>query len=106
MSRIVLLSLFISLRSFATESADVIVYGGTPAGISAAIAAARQGHDVALIDINAHVGGMVSGGLVDTDIGDRSTVGGLADDFLKRISSHYRTTYGADSKQFETCRDG
>ena len=106
MSRTVLLGLLISLRAFAAEDADVIVYGGTPAGISAAIAAARQGHDVALIDINAHVGGMVSGGLVDTDIGDRSTVGGLADDFLKRAANHYRKTYGADSKQFETCRDG
>ncbi|WAC18553.1 FAD-dependent oxidoreductase [Luteolibacter sp. SL250] len=106
MNRIVLLSLVVSLRSLAGESADVVVYGGTPAGISAAIAAARQGHDVALIDINAHVGGMVSGGLVDTDIGDRATVGGLADDFLKRVTKHYLDTYGADSKQVATCHDG
>ncbi|MBX3739710.1 MAG: FAD-dependent oxidoreductase [Akkermansiaceae bacterium] len=106
MNRIVLLSLVMSLRSLAGESADVVVYGGTPAGISAAIAAARQGHDVALIDINAHVGGMVSGGLVDTDIGDRATVGGLADDFLKRVAKHYLDTYGADSKQVATCHNG
>ncbi|RYD38781.1 MAG: FAD-dependent oxidoreductase [Verrucomicrobiaceae bacterium] len=99
-------ALVMSLRSLAAENADVVVYGGTPAGISAAIAAARQGHDVALIDINAHVGGMVSGGLVDTDIGDRATVGGLADDFLKRVSRHYLDTYGADSRQVATCHDG
>ena len=53
--------------------AEVVVYGGTPAGVMAAVAAARQGHTVALVDINAHVGGVVSGGLVSTDIGDRAT---------------------------------
>lgn len=89
-----------------TITSDVVVYGGTPAGVSAAIAAAKQGRDVALIDVNAHVGGMMSGGLVDTDIGDRSTVGGLADDFLKRVTEHYRKTYGEKSKQFERCRNG
>ena len=53
-------------RALAAEpdsiSREVIVYGGTPAGVMAAIAAARLGHTVALIDINAHVGGVVSGG--------------------------------------------
>jgi hypothetical protein len=88
------------------ERADVVVYGGTPAGIMAAISAARGGHSVALIDINAHVGGVVSGGLVDTDTGDRKTVGGLADDFLKRTLQHYRDTYGPDSPQFSRCHDG
>jgi len=88
------------------EKADVIVYGGTPAGIMAAIAAARQGHDVALIDINNHIGGMVSGGLVATDMGDRKTVGGLADDFFKRIVKFYADKYGADSKELKACRKG
>src|SRR5437016_2812842 len=70
-------------------SADVIVYGGTPAGVMAAIAAARHGQTVVLVDINAHVGGVVSGGLVATDMGDRKTVGGLADEFFKRIVKYY-----------------
>ena len=85
---------------------DVVVYGGTPAGITAAIAAAKRGQRVALIDINKHVGGMVSGGLVDTDMGDRKTVGGLSDDFFKRIVAYYRGKYGAASPQFEDCHDG
>ena len=59
-----------------------------------------------LIDRNNHVGGVVSSGLVDTDIGDRRTVGGLADDFIQRIVKFYRTKYGADSKQFIACRNG
>ena len=87
-------------------TADVVVYGGTPAGVMAAVAAARQGHTVALIDINAHVGGVVSGGLVATDIGDRSTVGGLARDFFQRVATYYRSTYGATSEPFKACREG
>ena len=86
--------------------AEVIVYGGTPAGVMAAVAAARHGHSVALIDINNHLGGVVSGGLVASDMGDRNTVGGLAGEFFARIATHYRETYGPDSKQFAACHDG
>mgnify|MGYP003606728260 CR=1 FL=1 len=86
--------------------AEVVVYGGTPAGVMAAVAAARQGHAVALVDINGHVGGVVSGGLVATDIGDRATVGGLAEDFFKRVAAYYAQTYGADSAQSKACHNG
>jgi len=98
--------LFPHLSPAETVESEVVVYGGTPAGITAAIAAAREGRQVSLIDINFHVGGMMSGGLVETDMGDRKTVGGLADNFFKRIVTHYRTTYGEDSIQFEECHDG
>lgn len=50
------------------------------------------GHNVALIEINVHTGGMVSGVLVTADMGDRKTVRGLADDFFVRL---YRKKYGA-----------
>lgn len=86
--------------------AEVIVYGGTPSGVMAAIAAARHGHTVALIDINNHVGGVVSGGLCTTDIGDRKTVGGLANDFFERIVRFYSEKYGPHSKQLKACRNG
>src|SRR5207247_2290378 len=85
-------------------SADVCIYGGTPAGVMAAVAAARHGHRVTLIDVNNHIGGVVSGGLVATDMGDRNTVGGLADDFFKRIVRFYTEKYGADSKELKACR--
>src|SRR3954451_2344072 len=86
--------------------ADVIVYGGTPAGIMAAVAAARHGHTVALVDLNHHVGGVVSGGLTNTDIGDRKTVGGLADEFLKRAVKYYADKYGKSSPQYKACKNG
>ncbi len=88
-----------------TVQAEVIVYGGTPGGIMAAVAAARRGHSVALVDINNHVGGMISGGLVNTDIGDRKTVGGLAREFLERAVKHYSDTYGPESPQFQACKN-
>jgi hypothetical protein len=87
-------------------SLEVIIYGGTPSGVMAAVAAARNGHTVALIDINNHLGGVVSGGLTSSDMGDVKTIGGLAADFFERVRKHYRETYGADSKQFAACHDG
>src|SRR3954470_23683575 len=77
---------------------DLVVYGGTPAGIMTAVAAGRHGRSVALVEPSAHVGGVVSGGLVYTDIGKRETVGGLADEFLERVVRYYLETYGADSR--------
>lgn len=101
------LLLFASLvRAEESVHREVVVYGGTPAGIMAAISASRQGHEVALVEMNAHVGGMVSGGLVATDMGDRATVGGLADDFFKRIVQYYADKYGADSKELKAARNG
>ena len=87
-------------------AADVVVYGGTPAGVMAAVAAARQGRTVTLVEPSGHVGGVVSGGLVATDIGKRETVGGLADEFLKRVVKHYLQTYGPDSRSFAQCKQG
>ena len=77
--------------------AEVCVYGGTPSGVMAAGAGARLGHTVSLVDINAHTGGGVSGGLVATDMGDRKTVGGLTDEFFLRIVRHCREKFGDDS---------
>ena len=51
------------------------------ARMETANSAARMGHTVSLVDIHAHTGGVVSGGLVATDMGDRKTVRGLADEF-------------------------
>jgi len=90
----------------AVVKSGVVVYGATPSGVMAAVAAARHGHSVALIDINNHVGGVVSGGLVATDMGDPKTVGGLAGEFFQRVTRHYRDKYGPDSKQSKACNEG
>ncbi len=69
--------------------AQVAVYGATPSGIMAAIAAREGGTDVVLIAADAHVGGMTTSGLGHTDIGDKRTVGGLALAFYTRLGQHY-----------------
>ncbi len=64
---------------------DVAVYGGTPAGVTAAIQAAREGKSVVLFSFNRHVGGMTSGGLTSTDLGRKESIGGIALEFYNRI---------------------
>ena len=71
------------------ERADVVVYGGTPAGIIAAIAAAREGAKVILVEPGNHLGGMVTGGLGATDQGNGDTVGGITREYFERIGKHY-----------------
>ncbi len=58
-------------------TADVVVYGATPGGIAAAVAAARLGRTVVLCALEDHIGGIVSNGLTNADIGKRQAVGGF-----------------------------
>lgn len=69
--------------------ADVVVYGATASGVMAAIAAASEGRSVALVEPTHHVGGMVTGGISLTDVGNRSAIGGLALDFYRRVADFY-----------------
>jgi hypothetical protein len=64
---------------------DVVVYGGTPAGVTAAIQAARMGRETVLLSFNRHVGGLTSGGLTATDVGNKDSIGGLALEYYTRI---------------------
>lgn len=81
------------LTSFqcAAGPADVIVYGSTPGGVCAAIAAAREGASVILLEPTDHVGGVNTGGLSFSDSNQtiRSTVMGLFDEWHSRIEMDY-----------------
>lgn len=68
-----------------TIECDIAIYGGTPAGVTAAVQAAKSGRKVVLISHNQHVGGMTSGGLTATDVGKKETIGGLALAFYQRL---------------------
>ena len=75
----------------AASEADVIVYGATPGGFCAAIAAAREGASVILLEPTDHVGGVNTGGLSFSDSNQtvRSTVMGLFDEWHARIEKDY-----------------
>lgn len=68
---------------------DVVVYGGTSGGVTAAIQAARMGKSVVLIEPSGHIGGLTSGGLGATDIGNKAAIGGLSREFYRRIGAYY-----------------
>ncbi|HZB12481.1 MAG TPA: FAD-dependent oxidoreductase, partial [Chryseolinea sp.] len=68
---------------------DVCIYGGTSAGIIAAYTAKRLGKSVIVVEPGRHVGGLTTGGLGYTDIGNKFAVTGLARDFYRRIGTHY-----------------
>src|SRR5258708_21933391 len=65
---------------------DVVVYGGTPSGIMAAVESAREGRRVILIQPTKHIGGIDSGGLTKTDIGTLETIGGIPASFFLPLS--------------------
>lgn len=90
----------------AAMEADVVVVGGTPGGIMAAIAAARAGRSVILLERTRHVGGLPANGLGATDIATRGATGGLFLEFVGRIREHYVRTYGSDSEQVRDASDG
>ncbi len=85
---------FLALNSTTlTEAAptyDVVVYGGTSSGIIAAIQAKKMGKSVILIEPSKHVGGLTTGGLGATDIGNKAAIGGLSREFYEHIGDHYR----------------
>src|SRR5262245_13489154 len=68
---------------------DVVVYGGTCGGVAAAVQAARMGKSVVLIEPGKHLGGLSSGGLGATDIGNKKAIGGISREFYQRIKAHY-----------------
>ncbi len=86
------LSLQSSLASDQPDSSshyDVLIFGATPAGLVAAIAAAAEGARTLVIEPSGHIGGMLTSGLSLTDVGNPRFVGGLSREFFSRIGEHY-----------------
>ncbi len=74
----------------AADSYDVVVYGGTSGGVTAAVQASRLGKSVVLIEPTQFLGGLTTGGLGATDIGNKKAIGGLSRDFYRRVFQHYQ----------------
>ncbi len=69
--------------------ADVVIYGGTSAGIAAALQVKRMGHSVVILEPGKHLGGLTAGGLGWTDTGDKSVIGGISREFYQDVKKHY-----------------
>jgi len=76
-------------RPAPSESADICIYGGTSAGVIAACAAKRAGKSVILLEPGGRVGGLTTGGLGYTDIGNKYAISGMARDFYRRVGARY-----------------
>lgn len=99
------LSLFLLASTDAVsqqETYDIVVYGGTSAGVAASIQAARMGQSVVVIEPGQHLGGLTSGGLGATDIGNKAAIGGISREFYQRVAKHYAN---ADAWKFQKADD-
>jgi len=83
-------ALFLSANCLRAAEYDVVVYGGTAAGVIAAVQARGMGKSVIIVSPDRHLGGLSSGGLGFTDTGNKAVIGGLARDFYHRIWKHYQ----------------
>ncbi len=85
---------------------DVCVYGATPGGIAAAVAAAKSGREVLLLESTARIGGLVTSGLTHSDFHSFESLTGAFLDLSRRVKAHYAETYGPDSEQVEASFEG
>jgi hypothetical protein len=83
---------------------DVIIYGGTSAGISAAIQCARMNKTVIVVCPEKHIGGMTASGLGWTDSGNKAVIGGISREFYQRLKRHYDNPDSWKFQKPEDCR--
>jgi hypothetical protein len=106
MRLITFLFLLVTVVVVRAQEYDILVYGATPGGIAAALAGARDGERVLLVEPSRRIGGMMTNGLSHTDIRTMEGMNGAFLDFARRVEADYRETYGADSPQVKACFHG
>lgn len=77
-------------RKAVVRQADVIIYGGTSAAVTAAVQVKKMGKSVIIVSPDKHLGGLSSGGLGFTDTGNKEVIGGLSREFYQRLYQHYQ----------------
>ncbi len=92
MFRILCVCFLFSASRFAAAGvidAEICVYGGTSGGVAAAVQGVRMGKSVSLAVFDEHLGGLSSGGLGATDVGNTGSIGGVSREFYRRIGRRY-----------------
>src|SRR5688572_11093532 len=85
---------------------DLVIYGGTSGGIAAAVQARRMGKTAIVIEPGKHLGGLTSGGLGATDIGNKAAIGGISREFYQQIKKHYTDAANWKQEKPENYRSG
>ncbi|HDS07428.1 MAG TPA: FAD-dependent oxidoreductase [Bacteroides sp.] len=88
------------------EEYDLVIYGGTSAGIVAAVQAVRMEKSVLVVNPGTHIGGLTTGGLGQTDIGNKQVIGGISREFYRRIRDYYEDTLHWEWETRADYRDG
>lgn len=88
------------------QPTDVLIYGATPGGIAAAVAAAKGGLTVTLVEPTARIGGLVTSGLSHSDFHSFESLSGAFLDFARRVETHYEKAYGKASPEARNCFRG
>src|SRR5262245_54945100 len=89
-----------------SQTYDLVVYGGNAGGVATAVAARRLGKTAVLIEPSQHLGGLTSGGLGATDIGNKAAIGGISREFYQRIKKHYSDPANWTHEKPENYRSG
>ncbi len=85
---------------------DLVIYGGTSGGIAAAIQAKRMGKSVILIEPSSRIGGLTTGGLGQTDIGNKAAIGGISREFYEEIQKYYDNPKNWRWQKYDDYMDG
>lgn len=88
------------------DSYDVVIYGGTSAGIAAAVQVKRMGGTVIVIEPSGRIGGLTTGGLGQTDIGNKAAIGGISREFYQRVRKYYEQPANWKWQQRDEYRGG
>lgn len=84
-----MLFLMVQWTNGQTKKYDIVIYGGTSAGVAAALQSSRMGKSVVLIEPTNRIGGLTTGGLGQTDIGNKQAIGGISREFYGNIKKYY-----------------
>ena len=103
----IIIELIICVQILCAQSHyDLVIIGGNPGGIMAAISAAKLGLTSVILERTEYIGGLPANGLGATDIATRNATTGLFKDFVDRVYQYYVSTYGEKSSQVQLCSNG